>query len=348
MKKHIIKLCLTVFILIAVIAVCLSMAVYRAAGCFELFDSAAVAAELLSFSNGSLSYSPSDETTAPKKPMSASSNNPTEPYERPVQINHTGNSHPISEINISSGDIEFENIAVKDTAPYTPDISSILKRDLPFELEADHKVQVLIYHTHTCESYIAEDSGVYYDDFYPRSTDGAQGVIAVGDRIAEALKAKGIGVVHDKTLHDHPSYEGSYSRSWDTITKYKEKYPSIKVTIDVHRDSMTASDGTKYKPTFTYKGKKAAQIMIMSGYDESGDFPFWDENLIFALKLQKSCEDMYPGMTRPLYFGEFTYNMDFNNGSLLVEFGTDANTVDEAALSGELFGNALSSVLQKG
>ena len=86
----------------------------------------------------------------------------------------------------------------------------------------------------------------------------------------------------------------------------------------------------------------------MSGYDESGDFPFWNENLIFAAKLQKECEDSFPGMTRPLYFGEFSYNMDFNNGSLLIEVGTDANTVDEAAYTGELLGNALSSVLQKG
>ena len=109
---------------------------------------------------------------------------------------------------------------------------------------------------------------------------------------------------------------------------------------------MTADDGTKYKPTFVHGGEKAAQIMIMTGYDTEGSFDFWDENLIFAMQLQKKCEDLYPGMTRPLNFGEYTYNMNFNNGSLLIEVGTDANTVEESRRSGEYLANALSSLLK--
>ena len=348
MKKRSFKLLLTAASLMLILALCLGMTVNRAAGCFELLDDAALTAGLMTFSDGSVDYRPQEETAAVSRPLSGAGDDPTEPTERPARQNHTGDSYPIKELNISSGDMSYDNISIKNTVGITPDIGAILGGELPFELDDNHTAQVLIYHTHTCESYMTEDSGAYYDDFYPRSTDGSQGVMAVGDRIAEALRAKGIGVIHDKTLHDYPSYEGSYSRSWDTITKYKEKYPNIKVTLDIHRDSMTAADGTKYKPTFTYNGEKAAQIMIMSGHDSSGDFDFWDENLAFAIKLQKRAEDMYPGMTRPLYFGEFTYNMDFNNGSLLIEVGTDANTVAEACLSGEFLGNALSSVLQKG
>ena len=268
--------------------------------------------------------------------------------ERPSQPAHTGASYPIIETSITAGDLHYDKVEIDNGTPVVPDIAALLESELPFALEDNHTVQVLIYHTHTCESYIAEDSGVYYEDFYPRSTDGSCGVIAVGDKIAAMLKSRGIGVIHDKTLHDYPSYEGSYSRSWDTICAYREKYPGIKVTIDVHRDSMTADSGTKYKPVFTYQGRKAAQIMIMSGYNEDGRFPFWDENLIFAVKLQQRCEEFYPGMTRPLDFGDFTYNMNFNNGSLLIEFGTDANTVEEACRSGEFLGNALASVLQTG
>ena len=104
----------------------------------------------------------------------------------------------------------------------------------------------------------------------------------------------------------------------------------------------------KTKPTFTFDGKKAAQIMIMSGYDGTGEynFPFWEENLVFALKLQKTAEDMFPGMTRPLYFGDFAYNMNVNNGSLLIEVGTDMNTLEEAKYTGELLGKVLAKVLQ--
>lgn len=50
-------------------------------------------------------------------------------------------------------------------------------------------------------------------------------------------------------------------------------------------------------------------------------------------------------MTRPLYFGDFAYNMFINNGSLLIEVGTETNTLSEAQYTGELLGNVLSSVL---
>ena len=346
MNRSTLKRLLSVAILLCVMCMCMCMAVVRARGCFSLFDDAAVAAGLLSFSDGSVSYEPTQAASAAQRPLTAAET--PEPTAAPAEKEHSGDALPIIETNLSAGSMSYENISIKNTTGYVPDVAALLSSDLPFELRSDHTVQVLIYHTHTCESYMTEDSGVYYSDFYPRSTDPTQGVMAVGDRIAEALKAHGIGVVHDKTLHDDPSYEGSYGRSRSTVESYAAKYPNLKVTIDVHRDSMTTSDGSKYKPTFSYQGSKAAQIMIMSGYDTSGGFPFWDENLIFATKLQKSCEDLYPGMTRPLYFGEFTYNMNISSGSLLIEVGTDANTVGEACLSGELLGNALSSVLQKG
>lgn len=345
MRKRMIKRISTAVALITVISVCMTMAVHRAAGCFALFDDAAVAAGYLSFDNGDLYLPATEPATASARPMTAAGESPALPTERPSQTSHSGDSHPIVETSVGSGNMSFGNVVICNTTPYEPDIAALLEADLPFTPEDNHTVQVLIYHTHTCESYIDTDDGVYYDDFYPRSTDGSQGVIAVGDRIADALKKRGIGVVHDTTLHDYPSYEGSYGRSWDTISAYREKYPGIKVTIDVHRDSMTNDSGTKYKPTFTYNGQKAAQIMIMTGYDEGDRFPFWDENLIFALQLQDRCESKYPGMTRPLEFGEFVYNMNFNNGSLLIEFGTDANTVQEACRSGEYLGDALSELL---
>ena len=339
--------------MLLVIGLCLSAAVYRTADCFDLFGDSAIAAQLMVFSNGAPDAAPSDngeaEPTQPpvKKPLAVRPTDPVKPTERPVAV-PTGDTYPVVEIGDSGGNMSYDNIAFHNTTPYSPDIGALLESELPFDVADNRTVQVLIYHTHTCESYLDEDTGYYYESFYPRSTDGSQGVIAVGDRIAAALKAHGIGVVHDTTLYDDPSYDGAYGRSWDGAEAYLKKYPGIVVTLDIHRDAMTSNDGVKYKPTFSYNGKKAAQIMIMSGYDESGDFPFWDENLVFATKLQKECEDRYPGMTRALYFGEFSYNMDLNNGSLLIEVGTDGNTVQEAAYSGELLGNALSSVLQKG
>ena len=357
MKKRMAKRISVLLSVFLILGAGLSVAAYRAAGCFDLFDDSAVAAQLMTFSNGSVydtlsEEEPEDDAAIPpevkpaEKPLSDQKTASPVPTEKPGKTSHSGDTYPVVEIHDTSGNTSCENIEIKNYTSYDPDFSALLSADLPFSLKDNRTVQVLIYHTHTCESYLDEDSGYYYEDFYPRSTDNEKNIVAVGEKIAASLKEKGIGVVHDKTLHDYPSYEGSYSRSWDTIEAYRKKYPGIVVTLDIHRDAMTADDGTKYKPTFTYDGKKAAQIMIMSGYGDEDDFPTWKENLIFATKLQKECEDRYPGMTRPLDFGEFSYNMDFNNGSLLIEIGTDANTIDEAKYTGELLGNALSSVLR--
>lgn len=353
MKKHDWKTITAATALFLIMAVCLSAVGYRASACLPLMDEAAVLSGKLSFTNGSFDtheQATADEMpteqAAIQRPLAETPSTPAETAEKPQDTSHSGDTLPVKELQVSNGTMSYDNITVRNTTDYDLDVESLLDSDLPFTLEDNHEVQVLVYHTHTCERYLTEDTGVYYDDYYPRSTDGDLGVVAVGERLVETLKEHGIGAVHDTTLHDYPSYEGSYARSWETICAYGEKYPSIKVTIDLHRDAMTADDGTKYKPTFTYDGQKASQIMIMAGYDTEGGFDFWDENLIFATQLQKKCEDLFPDMTRPLNFGEYTYNMNYNNGSLLIEVGTDANTVEESCRSGEYLGRALAALLR--
>lgn len=353
MKKQYWKTAVTIVMLTLIMAVCLSMAVYRAASCMALSDEAALLSGKLSFVNGN-ARNVSRETIADEKPteqsvtrpLSETPTAPAETAEKPQDISHSGDTYPVKALKISNGNMSYDNILIRNTTDVDLDVESLLSADLPFSLEDNHEVQVLVYHTHTCERYLTEDNGEYYEDYYPRSTDGDLGVVAVGEKLVETLKEHGIGAVHDTTLHDYPSYEGSYARSWETICAYKEKYPSIKVTIDLHRDSMTTDEGVKYKPTFEHDGDKAAQIMIMAGCDSDGGFDFWDENLIFAMQLQKKCEDMFPDMTRPLNFGEYTYNMNFNNGSLLIEVGTDVNTVEEAARSGGYLADALAALLR--
>ena len=259
---------------------------------------------------------------------------------------------PVFETRYTEGDTGCDNFYIKNATAYTGDFGGYLRRPLPFDFENNkEKVQVLIVHTHSCESYITYDNGYYHESFYPRSEDKEKNMIRVGRAVAEGLEAQGIGVVHAQEIHDSPAYNGAYYRSYDTIMKYIEEYPDIKVVLDLHRDSISYGSGQgKAKPTFTYNGIKAAQIMIMAGYDPDGyyDFPRWEENLTFALKLQKTCEDMYPGMTRPLYFGNFVYNMNVNTGSLLIEVGTDVNTLSEAVHTGKLLSNVLARVLQTG
>ena len=169
--------------------------------------------------------------------------------------------------------------------------------------------------------------------------------MAVGDALTEQLNKRGIKTVHDTTIHDE-SYNGSYDRSVDTVYKNLKKYPDIKVVIDLHRDAI-GTDENKVKPVFTYNGKKGAQIMILAGCDTDGErgFDCWEENLNFALKIQDKAETLYPDMTRPLNFDYFAYNEYVCNGSLLIEVGTESNSIDEATYSGSLLGNAIAEVL---
>lgn len=352
MKKNILKKILSLILATIIICVSCGFVVVRAKNAFDFSDIMLMSMKI-AMPNGSTNMQSTEEPKSEKveKPLgNIESEEETANKTSPDNVSHEGErTYPVQEISQRTGNMSFENISVKNTTSFDLDIESTLKKPLPFTIEDNHTAQVLIVHTHTCESYLDDDSDFYYESFYPRTTDKKKNVSAVGDAIAKALKSKGISTVHSTTLHDYPSYDGSYDRSYDTIQEYLKKYPNIKVVLDIHRDSMTADDNTKYKPTFTYEGKKAAQIMIMTGRDVDTDgFPFWDENLIFALKLQKTCEDMYEGFTRPLDFGDFTYNMNVNNGSLLIEVGTDANSLDEAIRSGEMLGNALANCLQNG
>lgn len=266
----------------------------------------------------------------------------------PVDL-HEGEEHyPVITSQYGESSVSCSNFYIKDSVGADTDFENLLRLPLGFEMENTEEPQVLIFHTHTTESYLEYDEGYYHESFYPRTQDNTKNMISVGEMLADSLRNQGIGVIHATEVHDYPEYTGAYDRSWETISKYVEEYPSIKVVLDIHRDSIAGEGGSKVKPTFEVNGQKAAQIMIMAGCDPSNEmgFPDWEYNLRFALKLQEYAEDMYPGMTRPLYFGYFAYNMPITRGSLLIEVGTDVNTVYEAQYTGKLLGNVLAKVLQ--
>ena len=263
---------------------------------------------------------------------------------------HSGEkTYKINESQFGASGVKYENFYVKNTTGFDLNIGEFLSRTPDIQNVKSESPKVLILHTHTTESYMDLDQGFYYESFYPRSSDDSKNVTQVGNAITSSLEQAGIGVIHDTTHHDEPSYNGSYSRAAETITKNLEKYPSIQVVLDIHRDAIGDNESGKVKPTFVANGKKAAQIMILSGCDMDGSMGFsdWQYNLSLALRLQKTAETMFPGMTRAMSFGEFRYNMNYTHGSLLIEVGTDGNTLDEAIYSGSMIGKALADVLLK-
>ena len=118
------------------------------------------------------------------------------------------------------------------------------------------------------------------------------------------------------------------------------------MVIDIHRDSITYDDGTKVKPTVEIDGRKAAQVMLVVGCDGEGALPFsgWKNNVPLALRLHRQLNGEYEGLARPVYFIDRRYNMHYTKNSLLLEVGTEVNTLDEALYSAELVSEALLEV----
>ena len=204
---------------------------------------------------------------------------------------------------------------------------------------------VLIYHTHTTESFEPYVRDNYDTSFNYRTTDPTKNAVMVGDAIQAELEAQGIGVIHAREIHDYPSYNGSYGRSRDTITPILEQYPSIKVVLDIHRDAI-GGDGVAYQPFIEVDGKEAAQIMIISGCDDGTlGMPDYMENFHFACALQSKLESDHKGFTRPILFDYRHYNQDLTNGSLLIEVGSHGNTLGQVQFAGQLFGRSLGQLL---
>ena len=205
--------------------------------------------------------------------------------------------------------------------------------------------QVLIYHTHTTESYEPFVRSHSDASFNYRTTDDTKNMVMVGNAIQAELEAAGIGVVHVTEIHDYPSYNGSYERSRASITPILEQYPDIKVALDIHRDAISG-DGNAVQPIVEIDGREAAQIMIISGCDDGTmDMPNYMKNFHFACSLQQQIEGDYEGLTRPILFDYRHYNQDLTTGSLLIEVGSHCNTLGQAQYSGQLIGRSLSRLL---
>ncbi len=214
-----------------------------------------------------------------------------------------------------------------------------------FDIALHSEPQVLIMHTHTTESFEPYVREAFDANFNYRTTDSSKNMVMVGDAIAAQLEAAGIAVIHDDTIHDYPSYTGSYERSGATVRAILEANPSIKVVLDIHRDAI-GGDGVISQPVAEIEGKKAAQVMIISGCDDGTmGMPNYMQNFRFACLLQQQMESDYPTLTRPILFDYRKYNQNLTTGSLLIEVGSHGNTLEQAEYAGELIGKSLARTL---
>lgn len=230
-------------------------------------------------------------------------------------------------------------LSIKNTSGYDIDIDSVLSEGCPIRLETG-KPQILIIHTHSSEAYSPAGLDKYDDLGTNRTLDQNLNVIRIGKELAKIFEDCGLNVIHDTQVFDYPSYTGSYNRSCEAVEKYLADYPSIKIVIDLHRDAL-CSDTVTYKTTATEQGVCASQVMLFVGSDASGlEHPNWRQNLSLALYLQNAVCQSYPSLMRPITLTKYRYNQHLSPGSMIIEVGSNGNTLQEALAAIRLFGKA--------
>lgn len=201
--------------------------------------------------------------------------------------------------------------------------------------------QILIYHTHSQEAYA---------DYGSENPDAT--VVGVGAYLTRLLEQKGYQVIHDTSVYDlvggKLDRNHAYNYALDGITGILQKYPSIQVVLDVHRDGVDES----LHMVSEVNGKVTAPIMFFNGMSQTPEGPieylqnpYKKENLAFSLQMQLDAAAYYPGLTRKIYLKGLRYNMHLRPRSALIEVGAQTNTYQEALNAMEPLAQVLHMVL---
>ena len=228
---------------------------------------------------------------------------------------------------------ESQEPLVQVSADWEVDTLALLRQPLQWELKGEAPT-VLILHSHGTESY--ETDGSYTETSPYRTLDTDYNMVSVGDRVAELLEAGGIRVIHDRTLHDYPSYNSAYGNARKAISDRLSQTPSICLVLDLHRDAAEDASGRQKRSSVTIDGKATANLMLVMGSDKGSlSYPNWESNLSLAVKLQAQLEQTHPGLCKPIKLVTNRYNQDLSTGALLIEVGTAGNTHAEALAAAE-------------
>ena len=247
-----------------------------------------------------------------------------------------------------------ETVQIKDS--YTNTYGSVTVKNLTDikltkeiltpDYNINNKKDILIFHTHTCESYTPTKENSYKASGNFRTTDLDYSVVRVGKELEEQLKKLKFNVIRDKTKHDYPAYSGSYTRSLETIENILKKNDKTEIVFDIHRDAVGGT--SNYAPSVEINGEKVAQLMFVIGTnDGGGKHPNWRNNLKFAVMIQEKANEMYPGLFRSINLRTSTFNQKVTNAASIIEVGATGNTLEEACASMKYLAKVLDAVLNK-
>lgn len=229
--------------------------------------------------------------------------------------------------------VEKENPQVnkdEDTSTLANTVVNVYDPKLKKPLN-NSKPEVLIYHTHTSESYKPGEVDSY---------DETKNICAVGNELVRELENNyGISVVHDKTIHS-TSYNQSYTRSRETIDKYLKKYGDFKLIIDLHRDSGV----NKKAVTTKLNNEEVAKIMFVMAKNN----PNFPKNNAIATQMVNISDKLFPGLSRGIYYypkGINAFNQNKSNNAILIEVGSELNTTNEAKGSSKYIARLIAEYL---
>ncbi len=260
----------------------------------------------------------------------ANSNNTKEEtkneQEEPLEQAKTGLKTEVQSSNVPNKyTVQYNGVKIKNETKYKL-TKEILTPNINIKTE-----NILIFHTHASESYTSSEKYKYKPTGNFRTTDKNYSVIRVGRELDKQLKSYGYKVTHNETLHDYPSYSGSYDNSLKTVSNILEKNKDTDIVIDIHRDAIADS---KYAPTVKIGDDYAAQLMFVIGSDGgSTKHENWQENLKFAVKIQEKANELYPGLFKPIILRNSSYNQELAKAAVIIEVGATGNTLDQSITS---------------
>lgn len=283
--------------------------------------------------------------------ISSVSGNFSKDIEKPTIIKKTdtlplpSDDATVRTINPSGGGIRLnEKISINNETKYKLDTEYLTNGKKPFE--TTDSPQVLIVHTHTTESYCPTENMNYSFTTEDRTTDTNYNMVRIGREVADELKSRGIGVIHITDLYDYPEYDNSYSRSCKAVEETLEKYPSIKIVLDLHRDAITTEDGEKTKVVTQINGETVAQVMLVVGTDELGlKHDTWETNLKYAINLQHELLKINENFARPINLRTSRFNGHTAPGAVIIEVGAAGNNIEEALASCKYIAEAVSNTI---
>ena len=233
---------------------------------------------------------------------------------------------------------EYNGVKIRNETDNIKLTEEMLKPEVSVNMK-----NILIYHTHSSESYTSSENYQYTATGNFRTTDINYNAVRVGTELTNYMQHYGYNVIHDTTIYDK-SYSESYDRSLSGVAKLLEENEDTDILFDIHRDAIADSS---YAPTVKIGDEEAAQLMFVIGSNGGGSkHDNWNQNLKLAIKIQEKANELYPGLFKPIVLRDSRYNQQLAIGASIIEVGATGNTMEQCLTSMKYLSKVLSEVLE--